>query len=101
MFEQAVLNAREKATSVARLLDVRLGPALEVEEVVNNDQQIIGASPIPHSATAVDFSQGTLSPHSLTEQWNSCTETFSAVVRVTFEAAPVRNCHHNSCRKHH
>ena len=104
MFQQAVANARQKAASVAQLLGVQLGPALEVEETSNQDCIIRGAS---HSEPSnqpdmLVFSehQHTLSSHNLHDRVKACTETYSAEVRVKFEVSPLRTCHHRHCPKH-
>ena len=101
VFQEAVVNAREKAASVAQLLGVRLGPALEVEEIANHHHEIRGASP----STSSDQPESQVtpdppSPPSLQQRVKEATETYSAAVRVKFEVSPLRACHHRSCPKH-
>ena len=97
MFQQAVMNAREKAASVARLLEVRLGPALEVEETSNTDHIIRGASPdnSVDQSTTPDRPPVPLTSHREGER-----DCYSATVRVAFEVSPLRTCLHRSCHKH-
>lgn len=96
MFQQAVSNARDKAVSAAGLLDVRLGPAIEVEETTNHDHNITGTSPLPgRSEEECDTNDKEGSSQRVRE-------TYSAVVRVKFEVTPLmRICHHTSCPKHY
>ena len=116
-FKVAVSNAKQKALGVAQMLDVRLGPALEVVETSQQEHREAGpptgSDPScedgPHhcSTARLTVSRQTDSASSLHassanlhERLRGSTVVYETRVEVTFEAFPLRACHHRKCPKH-
>lgn len=107
-FTEAVVCAKQKALSVAKTLQVQLGPAVKVEEKLHCETS--GATPNTTSQDSVQqsnvpaTSENTdtlfMPPLSLHEQLKNSTEMFTTMVEVMFEVTPIRNCRHHKCPKH-
>ena len=104
-FKEAVANAKQKALSVAHMLELRLGPALKVVENSHHEMAVSHISqeekhPEVQAVlvnTCKDPSTYSLSLH---ERLRDSTEVYTTQVEVTFEVSPVRSCHHRKCPKH-
>ena len=106
-FKEAVANAKQKALSVAHMLELCLGPALKVVENSHHEMAVSGPSHIQeekHSevqAVLVNTCKDpSTSSSSLHERLRDSTEVYTTHVEVTFEVSPVRSCHHRKCPKH-
>ena len=113
-FKAAVSNAKQKALGVAQMLDVRLGPALEVVETSQQEHREAcpptGSDPSchdgphHHSTARLTVSGSASSLHAssanLHERLRGSTVVYETRVEVTFEAFPLRSCHHRKCPKH-
>ena len=99
-FKLAVMNAREKALSVAQMLEVQLGPALKVEEqsISTHDCKEIGDQ--ADNSTVPVTNHPSSAYQSLHEQLSDSTHTYVAQVGVVFEVLPFRMCYHRKCPKH-
>ena len=92
-------NAKQKAVSVAKMLEVRLGPALEVEEKSHHE---VIATASYNGTTGCQHMPSVQLPASLSlhERLRNSTMVYVNHVEAKFEVSPLRNCHHHKCPKH-
>ena len=91
------------------MLELRLGPALNVVEKSHHDMTPSGLTN-HHSqaeeehcdepALLMNTRKAPSTSSSLHERLRDLTEVYTTQVEVTFEVFPVRICHHRKCPKH-
>ena len=102
-------NAKQKALSVAQMLELQLGPALKVVEKslhemtmsgLNNHHSQVEEEQCDDTAVLTNTRKASSTSSSLHERLRDLTEVYTTQVEVTFEVFPLRTCHHRKCPKH-
>ena len=94
-FRIAVTNAKGKAQCIAQAVGVRLGAALEVDEI---SQDTVQGSETGTGMEALDSDSAQLSLH---QKYTNATLNYISQVHITFEVHPLQACSHKKCHKHY